>query len=59
MYISDGYGNSRVLEYNAKGERVRQWGTVGSGPSQFQQPHGIAVDDQGQKFKGSVDLIVK
>src|SRR6187402_754766 len=47
IYISDGYGNSRVLEYNAKGERVRQWGTPGTGPSQFQQPHGIAVDDQG------------
>ena len=47
IYISDGYGNSRVLEYNAKGERVRQWGTPGAGPSQFQQPHGIAVDDQG------------
>jgi DNA-binding beta-propeller fold protein YncE len=47
VYISDGYGNSRVLEYNAKGERVKQWGTPGTGPSQFQQPHGIAVDDQG------------
>jgi DNA-binding beta-propeller fold protein YncE len=47
IYISDGYGNSRVLEYSAQGERVRQWGTPGSGPSQFQQPHGIAVDDEG------------
>jgi streptogramin lyase len=47
IYISDGYGNSRVLEYNTKGHRVRQWGTPGTGPSQFQQPHGITVDDQG------------
>jgi len=47
IYISDGYGNSRILEYNAEGQRVRQWGTPGTGPSQFQQPHGIAVDDQG------------
>lgn len=47
IYISDGYGNSRVLEYNARGQRVRQWGTPGTGPSQFQQPHGIAVDDRG------------
>ena len=31
IYISDGYGNARVLEYNAKGERVRQWGTAGTG----------------------------
>ena len=47
IYISDGYGNARVLEYNSKGERVKQWGSAGTGPGQFNQPHGIAVDDQG------------
>lgn len=47
IFISDGYGNSRVLEYNSKGERVNQWGSKGTGPGQFQQPHGIAVDDRG------------
>lgn len=47
LFISDGYGNSRVLEYTAKGERVRQWGTKGEGPGQFQQPHGLAIDDEG------------
>ena len=36
-----------MLEYNSKGERVRQWGSAGTGPGQFNQPHGIAVDDQG------------
>src|ERR1051326_7399578 len=35
IYISDGYGNARILEYNAKGERVRQWGAPGTGPGQF------------------------
>src|SRR3989442_1053497 len=47
FFISDGYGNARVLEYTSKGERVRQWGSAGTGPGQFRQPHGIAVDDQG------------
>jgi sugar lactone lactonase YvrE len=47
IFISDGYGNARVLEYTQKGERVRQWGSAGTGPGQFQQPHGITVDDQG------------
>ena len=47
VYISDGYGNARVLEYNSKGERVRQWGSKGTGPGEFNQPHGIAVDDRG------------
>src|SRR5437667_4938691 len=47
LFISDGYGNARVLEYTSKGERVRQWGSAGNGPGQFRQPHGIAVDDRG------------
>ena len=47
IYISDGYGNARILEYNTKGERVRQWGSHGPGPGQFNQPHGIAIDDRG------------
>jgi DNA-binding beta-propeller fold protein YncE len=47
IYIADGYGNARILEYNSRGERVRQWGSAGTGPGQFNQPHGVAVDDQG------------
>jgi DNA-binding beta-propeller fold protein YncE len=44
LFISDGYGNARILEYTARGERVRQWGTPGTGPGQFHLPHGITID---------------
>jgi sugar lactone lactonase YvrE len=44
LFISDGYGNARILEYNASGQRVKVWGEAGSGPGQFQIPHGIATD---------------
>ena len=47
LYISDGYGNARILEYSAGGERLREWGSAGTGPGQFRQPHGIAVDEDG------------
>ncbi len=47
VYVSDGYGNARVLEYTAEGKLVRQWGSAGTGPGQFVQPHGIAVDPDG------------
>jgi DNA-binding beta-propeller fold protein YncE len=47
LFISDGYGNARILEYTADGKRVRQWGTPGSGPGQFRLPHGIAIDEDG------------
>lgn len=47
LYISDGYGNARILEYTADGKRLREWGSAGSDPGQFRQPHGIAVDEEG------------
>jgi sugar lactone lactonase YvrE len=47
LFISDGYGNARILEYSADGKRLREWGSAGTGPGQFRQPHGIAVDDDG------------
>jgi len=44
LFISDGYGNARILEYTADGKRVKVWGSSGTGPGQFQIPHGIAND---------------
>jgi hypothetical protein len=44
LFIADGYGNARILEYTPDGKRVRQWGTAGSGPGQFKLPHGITID---------------
>ena len=47
LFIADGYGNARVLEYTAEGKRVKQWGKPGSGPGEFNLPHAIQVDRQG------------
>jgi len=44
LFISDGYGNARILEYSSAGQRVKVWGSAGTGPGQFQIPHGIATD---------------
>jgi hypothetical protein len=44
LFISDGYGNARILEYTSEGKRVKVWGSSGTGPGQFQIPHGIAND---------------
>ena len=30
LFITDGYGNARVLEYTADGKRVKQWGQPGT-----------------------------
>jgi DNA-binding beta-propeller fold protein YncE len=47
LFIADGYRNARVLEYTAEGHKVREWGSAGTGPGQFQLPHSIQVDAQG------------
>jgi len=47
FYVSDGYGNSRVVEFDQNGDWVRQWGTHGTGDGQFNLPHSVTVDSKG------------
>jgi DNA-binding beta-propeller fold protein YncE len=47
LFITDGYGNARVLEYTADGRRVKQWGQPGRGPGEFRLPHAIQIDEKG------------
>lgn len=49
-YFSDGYVNSRVAKVNAKGEWIASWGSLGSGPGQFDTPHGVAVSPKDEVF---------
>jgi DNA-binding beta-propeller fold protein YncE len=50
MYVSDGYGNARVHKFAADGRLLLSWGEPGSGPGQFNLPHGIAVDRHGTVY---------
>lgn len=50
MYVSDGYGNARIHKFTADGQLMFSWGEPGSGPGQFQIPHGIAVDRAGTVY---------
>ncbi len=42
--VSDGYQNGRVIRYDAQGEFISEFGSVGNGPGQFDLVHGVAVD---------------
>src|SRR6202140_1226282 len=46
-FVSDGYGNSRVVKIGKDGAWVKAVGTHGSGSDQFSTPHGISVDAKG------------
>jgi len=49
-FISDGYINSRVAEYDKNGRWVKSFGEPGSGPGQLNTPHSIATDAQGNVY---------
>jgi hypothetical protein len=42
--LGDGYQNGRIVRYNAEGELLYEFGSVGDGPGQFDLIHGVAVD---------------
>src|SRR5271155_113761 len=44
VYITDGYINSRVAEFDRDGNWVKSWGEPGSGPGQFRTLHSIVID---------------
>jgi DNA-binding beta-propeller fold protein YncE len=48
LYVSDGYGNSRIHHFDAAGELLHSWGEPGTGPGEFRVPHGIHVLDDGR-----------
>jgi DNA-binding beta-propeller fold protein YncE len=50
LFISDGYINSRVAKVDRDGKWVKSWGERGSEPGQFNTPHGIAADAQGNVY---------
>lgn len=49
-YISDGYINSRVAKVDKDGNWLKSWGEPGDRPGQFNTPHSIAVDADGNVY---------
>ena len=50
LYVADGYGNSRVVKFDANGNFLKAWGTPGSGPGEFNLVHSLAVDSRGNVY---------
>lgn len=44
IYVSDGYGQSWVHQYDARGQYIRSWGGKGTESGQLNCPHGISID---------------
>ena len=52
IFISDGYGNSRVAKFDKNGKFITTWGSRGTAPGQFNTLHSIATDAAGNVYVG-------
>lgn len=50
FYVSDGYRNSRVIKFSKTGKYLFEWGKKGDQPGEFNIPHAIDRDDQGNIY---------
>jgi len=55
IFVSEGHTPgkvSRVVKFDASGKFVKQWGTTGREPGQFDVPHALAMDKAGRLYVG-------
>ena len=50
LFVSDGYGNSRIHRYTADGRLLHSWGEPGIDAGQFIRPHNLAVDGEDRVY---------
>ncbi len=50
IFVSDGYGNNRVVHFTREGKYVKAWGKKGDAPGEFSLPHAIGVDSKGRLY---------
>jgi peptidylamidoglycolate lyase len=47
IFVSDGYGNQRVVKFTKDGKYLKAWGKKGTGPGEFRLPHALTQDHSG------------
>lgn len=50
FYVSDGYGNNRVVKFSPSGKYLFEWGKRGHGPGEFDLPHAVDLDVNGNVY---------
>ena len=53
IFVADGHGgdtNARIVKRSKDGKFIKAWGKKGSGPGEFDSPHGLAMDSAGRLF---------
>ena len=54
IFVSEGHGagNNRVVKFDKTGKFIKEWGKLGTGPGEFDQPHALAFDSKGLLYVG-------
>jgi virginiamycin B lyase len=47
---ADNSSHMRIVKYSKDGKFIKAWGKLGTGPGEFNTPHGLALDSQGRLF---------
>jgi DNA-binding beta-propeller fold protein YncE len=55
IYVSDGYGNARIVKFAKDGKFLLQFGKRGTGPGEFGMPHNVQVDAKGRVYVSDRD----
>jgi sugar lactone lactonase YvrE len=55
IFIAEGHSSApgshaRISKFDRAGRFIKAWGSFGTEPGQFDQPHGLAFDSQGRLF---------
>ncbi len=50
IFVSDGYGNSRIVKFDRDGNFLKVWGSRGVGKGLLHLPHALVLDDQEQLY---------
>ncbi|HYM18924.1 MAG TPA: peptidyl-alpha-hydroxyglycine alpha-amidating lyase family protein [Micropepsaceae bacterium] len=53
IFVADGHGgntNARIVKFDKNGKFIKTWGKHGTGPGEFDAPHGLAMDSQGRLY---------
>lgn len=52
FFVTDGYGNTRVMKFAPSGKLLMSWGQPGKAAGEFNLPHSIVIDRQGRLLVG-------
>ncbi len=50
LFVSDGYGNARIVHFDKDGRFIHAWGELGTKPGCFSIPHNIVCDSHSHVY---------